>query len=134
MKDPYVLIEPSGKISWVEIDRVPYTWFDGESIDLKQVYSYIGCSCIEQVRTVMPGIALLIDESGRVKCPPQRHNEVASRLYAGWLLGRDNIVGPALVVALRPTGPYHELDAFPLNAAELNKLSLYLGVEIPEHN
>lgn len=131
MAEKYLKIDPSGDISWVSIDRVPYTWTDGEGVDLKQIYREIGCDCIEQVRTVIPGIVLLVDESGKIKDPPQRHNEIASRLYAGWLCGADDIVGPAIVCALRPTGPLHELDLFPLNLVELAKLSLSLGVELP---
>lgn len=132
MTEKYLRIDPSGKITWINIDRVPYEWIDGDGLSLDQIYAAIGCSCMEQVRTVLPGIVLLVDESGRVKTPPQRHNEVASRLYTGWLCGMDNIVGPAIVCALRPTGPLLELDLFPLNQTELAKLSLYLGVQLPE--
>lgn len=132
MTEKYLRIDPSGEISWVAIDRVPYSWCDAEGMDLKQIYQHIGCSCMEQVRTVLPGVVLLMDESGRIKDPPQRHNEVASRLYYGWLVGKDDIVGPALVCALRPTEPLGELDLFPLNNVELAKLSLYLGVALPE--
>lgn len=132
MAEKYLRIDPSGEISWVDIDRVPYSWCDGEGMDLQQIYNHIGCSCMEQVRTVLPGIVLLVDESGRIKDPPQRHNEIASRLYYGWLIGKDDIVGPALVCALRPTEPYGELDLFPLDSVELAKLSLCLGVALPE--
>lgn len=132
LTEQYLRIDPSGDITWVDVDRVPYSWCDSLGMDLDQVYQHIGCSCIEQVRTVLPGICLLVDESGQIKSPPQRHNEVASRLYSGWLCGLDNIVGPALVCALRPTEPYGELDLFPLNQTELVKLSLCLGVELPE--
>ena len=132
MADKYLRIDPSGEISWVEIDRVPYSWCDAEGMDLQQIYKHIGCSCMEQVRTVLPGIVLLVDESGRIKDPPQRHNEIASRLYYGWLIGKDDIVGPALVCSLRPTEPYGELDLFPLDHVELAKLSLCLGVALPE--
>ena len=132
MADKYLRIDPSGGISWIQIDRVPYSWTDGDGPSLDQMYAAIGCSCIEQVRTVLPGIVLLVDESGRVKVPPQRHNEIASRLYAGWLCWCVDSVGPALVCALRPTEPDGELDLFPLNPVELAKLSLCLGVQLPE--
>lgn len=132
MTEKYLRIDPSGAISWVEIDRVPYKFDPSiEGMSLDQIYQHIGCSCMEQVRTVIPGIVLLVDESGRVKSPPQRHNEIASRLYYGWLVGMDDIVGPALVCALRPTEPLGELDLFPLNQVELAKLSLCLGVQLP---
>ena len=130
--EKYLRIDPSCEISWVDIDRVPYSWCDAEGISLSQVYNLIGCSCVEQVRTVLPGIVLLVDESGRIKKPPQRHNELASRLYRGWLLGMDNIVGPAIVCSLEPTEPLGELDLFPLSSAQLAKLSLCLGVKLPD--
>ena len=132
MTEKYLRIDPSGDISWVEIDRVPYFWCDALGMDRLQIYKHIGCSCMEQVRTVLPGVVLLVDESGRIKDPPQRHNVIASRLYYGWLIGKDDIVGPALVCSLRPTEPYGELDLFPLDHVELAKLSLCLGVALPE--
>lgn len=131
--DKYLRIDPSGEITWISIDRVPYSWDPGTlGPSLDQLYAAIGCSCIEQVRSVLPGVVLIVDESGRVKDPPQRHNELASRLYYGWLCGMDDIVGPAVVAALRPTGPLGELDMFPLNGTELAKLLLYLGLQIPD--
>ena len=133
MTEKYLKIDPSGEISWIQIDRVPYFWDPsilGSSGD--QIRAAIGCSCFEQVRTVIPGIVILVDESGKLKSPPQRHNHLASQLYAGWLLGGDDIVGPAIVFALRSTEPYGEQDIFPLNPAELARLSLCLGVPIPE--
>lgn len=132
MTEKYLCIYPSGEISWVNIDRVPYTWTDGDGIDLKQCYSIIGCSCIEQVRTVLPGIVLLVDESGRVKDPPQHHNEIASHLYAGFLLGLDDIVGPAIVCALRPVEPLGEMDLFPLSSSDLYRLTITLDIDIEE--
>ena len=82
---------------------------------------------------VIPGgeYARIIDESGKIKNPPQQHNELASNLYYGWLRGLDDIVGPAVLAALRPTGPYNELDWYPLNTEELLKLEK-LGYNIPE--
>ena len=131
MSEKYLRIDPSGEISWVDIDRVPYTWCDGEGLSLNQVRSHIGCKFIEQVFTVLPGVVLLVDETGRIMDPPQRHNELASRLYYGWLCGHDNIVGPAILAALRPSEPLGELDLFPLNQVDLAKISLYLGVALP---
>lgn len=130
--EKYLRIDPSGEITWINIDRVPYSWCDAEGLSLDQVHAAIGCSCMEQVRTVLPGIVILIDECGKIKDPPQRHNEIASRLYRGWLCGIDNIVGPAIVCAERPTEPIGERDLFPLNQTELAKLSLCLGVKLPE--
>lgn len=132
MAEKYLRIDPSGEITWIQIDRVHYSWCDADGLSLDQVHAAIGCDCMEQVRTVIPGIVLLIDESGKIKDPPQRHNEVASRLYYGFLIGKDDIVGPAIVAAMRPTEPYGERDLFPLNQVELAKLSLCLGVELPD--
>lgn len=120
--DKYLVIYPSGELRWVELRS---------NLRLDQLHEIIGCSCVEQVRTVLPGICIVIDESGKIKSPPQLHYELASRLYYGYFIGCDNIVGPAVVMALRPTGPLQELDWFPLNDSELAKLSLYLGVKIP---
>ena len=132
MTEKYLRIDPSGDIIWVDIDRVLYSWCDADGLSLDQVHAAIGCDCLEQVCTVIPGIVLLIDESGKIKYPPQRHNEVASRLYYGFLIGKDDIVGPVIVAALRPTEPYGERGLFPLNQVELAKLSLCLGVELPD--
>ena len=123
MADKYLVISPSGGLRWEEFERDH--WFP-------RMYEVIGCDCVEQVRTVIPGICIVIDESGKIKCPVQPHNELASRLYYGYHVGLDNIVGPAVVVALRPFGPYQELDWFPLDPAELARLSLHLGVAIPD--
>lgn len=133
MTEKYLRIDPSGEISWISIDRVPYD-FDPSILgpSAKQIHTAIGCSCFEMVRTVLPGLVILVDESGKLKSPPQRHNHLASQLYAGWLLGLDDICGPAIVFALRPTELYGELDLFPLSPAELAKLSLCLGVQLPE--
>ena len=132
MAEKYLRIDPSGEITWIQLDRVLHKYFDGDGPDLDQIHAAIGCSCMEQVRTVIPGIVLLIDESGKIKDPPQHHNEIASRLYYGFLVGKDDIVGPAIVAAMRPTEPYGEMDLFPLNDVELAKLSLCLGVELPD--
>lgn len=132
MIEKYLRIDPSGEITWIQIDCVHYSWCDADGLCLDQVHAAIGCDCMEQVRTVIPGIVLLIDESGKIKDPPQRHNEVASRLYYGFLIGKDDIVGPAIVAALRPTEPFGDRDLFPLNQVELAILSLCLGVELPD--
>lgn len=129
----YLRLDPSGAISWISIDRVPYEFDPSiEGLSLDQVYAAIGCSCIEQVSTIIPGIVILIDESGKMKTPPQAHNELASRLYAGYLYGLDNIVGPAIVCAMRLTSPIGEYDLFPLYHRELSQLSSILGVHLPE--
>lgn len=116
----YLVIEPSGSLRWVEIDRARL--LDG-------LYKAIGCDCVENVRTIIPDVCLIVDESGKIKFPPQPHNAAASRLYRGWLLGLDNIVGPAVVAAIHLVDG--ESDWVPLNDAELAKLRA-LGFQIPE--
>ena len=131
MTEKYLRIDPSGDLTWIDIDRVPYDFdpsIEGPSLD--QIYAALGCSYFEQVRTVIPGIVILVDESGRVKTPPCPHNELASRLYAGYLQGVDDICGPALVAAMRPTEPLGEMDLFPLTLFELHKVAYLIGVKL----
>ena len=133
MSEKYLRIDPSGAISWINIDRGPYEFDPSiEGLNIDQIYAAIGCSCFEQVRTVIPGIVLLVDESGKMKTPPQRHNELASRFYLGYLRGLDNIAGPAIVAAMRPTPPIGEYHLFPLLPSELLKVELILGKKVPE--
>lgn len=133
MTESHLMIYPSGELRWVEIERKPYEWIEGEGLDQHRLHELIGCDCLEQVRTVLQDIVLVIDESGKIKSPPQAHNELASRLYYGYQIGMDDIVGPALVCSLRPTEPYGEMDWFPLAPVDLARLSLFLGVELPDY-
>lgn len=135
MTEKHLLFDPSGKISWILLDRKPNFGpvYNGDlALDLNQIRDWIGCSCLEQVRTVLYDLVLVIDESGKIKDPPQQHNELASKLYAGYHAGVDNIVGPAIVMALRRSGPYGEEDWYPLSDADLARLSLFLGVKLPD--
>lgn len=133
MSESHLMIYPSGELRWVEIERKPYEWIEGEGLDHDRLHELIGCDCLEQVRTVLHNIVLVIDESGKIKSPPQPHYEVASKLYLGYIQGLDDIVGPALVCSLRPVPPYGEMEWSPLSAGDLAYLSLFLGVELPEH-
>lgn len=100
---------------------------------MPSIHNSIGNAWPDKPRPpIIPGIVILIDESGKMKTLPQAHNELASRLYAGYLYGFDNIVGPAIVCAMRPTPPMCEHDLFPLCARELQQLSVILGVHLPE--
>lgn len=135
MVEKHLLISPSGEMSWIDLDRLPNYGpvYNGYSaLSFNQIYAVIGCSCVEQVRTVLPNIVLLIDESGKLKDPPQPHNELASRLYYGYHVGMDDICGPAIVMRLRRSGPYCEEDWAPLDPVDLAKLSLFLGVVLPD--
>lgn len=117
--EKYLCIYPDGRVQWVAIDRDDL---------LDDLYRIIGCRCVERVRTTLKDIVIIIDESGKLKDPPKLHNELASRLYAGWLYG-DDIVGPAVVMGLRRVPPYWEEDWCQLSFDQLNKLSKVLGVK-----
>lgn len=133
MTEKYLRIDPSGDVSWINIDRVPYKWDPGyEGISLDQIYAAIDCSCMEQVHTIINRVVMIVDESGKLKRPVKPHNELASRLYAGWLYGIDDIVGSVILCELRATEPYGEMDLFPLSPANLARVSLSLGVCLPE--
>lgn len=119
MVETYFVINPDGSIkSFVCEDKYRLDYF----------YKIIGCVCVEQVRTIFRDLVIVIDESGKVKDPPQPHNEIASRLYHGYRIGIDNIVGPAILVMLHPVGPLHELDWRPLTRDELGSVCKFLGV------
>lgn len=117
MAEKYLRLDPSGSMRWISLDRVPCCCDDHETvISLDQLHDTIGCEMIEIVRSVFPGIVLIVDESGRIKRPPQQHNELASLMYAGYLQGLDDIVGPAVVCA--EVGP----DLVPLSQSQLDLL------------
>lgn len=130
----YLKIDPDGTLSWIPLcrKRLFDSVFNGaEGLDVSDLYPVIGCSCVEQVHTRIRGVVILVDESGKIKDPPQPVNPLASKLYAGAPYG-DMIHGPAVVFSLRPTPPIGEHDLFPLHKSELNLLSVCLGVPIPE--
>ena len=114
--EKYLVIEPGGWLREIETER--------EQL-LETFRTAIGCDCIETVKTVIPDICLIVDESGKVKTPPQRHNERASRLYAGYITwsGANNIAGPAILAAVHLVNG--EPDLVPLNALELRRLTAY---------
>lgn len=133
MMNKHLVIHPSGKLEWTELEHRAryYPPYDGErGYDIKDFYRIIGCSCFEQVTTIIPGIVILIDESGKLKNLP--HNELASRLYAGFHYGVDDIVGTAIVFSLHRGGRYNEYDIYPLSDLDERKLSLCLGVPLPD--
>ena len=117
----YLRIDPDGSVSWIQASRSDLCRYFRRSI---------GCNWLENVRTVIPDICIVIDEVGKIKDPPQPHNPIASRLYLGFHYGIDDIVGPAIVAAIHLVDG--ESDWVPLSDVELAKLSLYLGIEIPD--
>lgn len=127
MKVKNLVIYPSGKLEWIELDydrRYDDIYEGSYAYDLEQLYRIIGCDCVEQVSSFLPGIVFLIDESGKIKTPAKAHNELVSRLYGGYYFG-DNIVGPAIF--FKQVGP----NLCPLNSVDEAKLSLALGVPLP---
>lgn len=120
----YLVFEPDGSMRWEEIDRARL---------LQGLHKIINCDCVEQVRTVINNLVLIVDESGRIKTPPKEHNDLASCLYLGWILGSDNIVGTAVLASLEvdPESEYGELDWFPVNDQHQQMLKS-LGIELPE--
>ena len=130
----YLKIDPDGTLSWIPLCRKPHydsIYCGAEAISVQDLYSVIGCSCVEQVHTRIRGVVIMVDESGKIKDPPQPVNPLASKLYLGAPYG-DMIHGPAVVFSLRPMPPLGEQDLFPLTRNELNLLSVCLGVRIPE--
>ena len=133
MVEKYLRIDPSGDITWIELERLPRhndIYCGAEAIDIRDLYPVIGCSCVEMVRSIFGDIVFFVDESGKIKNPPQALNPVASRLYAGTAHG-DPIVGPVVLFSLRHTEPYGEYDIFPLTDSQLSVLSLALGAALP---
>ena len=128
LTDKHLLIYPSGKMEWVELHRerrYDDIYLGDYAYDLNEIYRVLGIDFFEQVSLRLSGIVILIDEVGKVKTPPQPHNELASRLYGGYEFG-DDIVGPALF--FKQIGP----NIYPLDAADEARLSLFLGVKLPE--
>ena len=80
--EEYLIIAPSGELRKIETERERM---------VETFYKVIGCDCVECVRTVVPDVCLIVDESGKIKTPPQRHNERASQLYYGYIAGQDDI-------------------------------------------
>lgn len=117
--EKYMLIMPSGEIRWKLVEPAER---------MKRFYEIIGTDCVENVYTILPDICIIVDEYGKLKNPPQQYNVWASLLYAGFLLGRDYIAGPAIVAAIHLVDG--ESDWVPLNQEEEEKLrsmGLYPG-------
>lgn len=133
MIEHYLCVFPSGELRWIPLERcVRYDdFYDGElSLLLSDLYPVIGCNCVEQVSSIISGVVFVVDESGRIKDPPQPLNPLASRFYAGTAYG-DPIVGPAVFFFMRPSGPLQELDLFPLDPVQEHFVEAVLGKRLP---
>ena len=106
-REKYMVIDPDGSTRWIEIER---------SNMLQEFYQAIGTNFLENVCTIFPDVCLIVDELGKIKNPPQPHNDVASDFYRGWIMADDDIVGPAIVAAIHLVDGVS--DWVPLNQQE----------------
>lgn len=90
-KEKYLVIDPDGSTRWIQIER--------ENM-LREFHAAVRSDSLENVRSTVRDVCLIVDEVGKLRNPPQPHNELASLLYAGWIMGTDDIVGPAIVAAI----------------------------------
>lgn len=115
-KEKYWVLDPDGSACQIEIERINM---------LDEFYAAIDCDCLENVRTIIPDVCLIVDESGRIKYPAKQHNARASLLYLGYLVGRDDIVGSAILAAIHLVDG--ESDWVPLSPSELAKVTACIG-------
>ena len=133
--EKYLVVYPSGELKWVGLERKPC--YDGiyngeETLSLDDIREIIGCEWLEQVHTTIFNVVMYIDEVGKILPQPKAHNELASRLYAGWKpLRLDDIRGIAVLFALRPCNELGELDLYPLLPSQLEAVAREMGVAIP---
>ena len=128
MAERYMVLETTGEIRWIETERE----------DMIQAFTEaIGCEWLENVRTVIPDVCMIVDEEGKVKAEPQELNARATGLYWGGLdpikdktemltrllMGKDPIVGPVVFAAIHLADG--EPDWVPLNELELRRLKEY---------
>lgn len=117
VKEKYWVLDPDGSARQIEIVRLQM---------LEEFHAAIDCDDLENVRTVVPDVCLIVDGCGKIKVPAKRHNEMASRLYAGYLMGYDDIAGSAILAAIHIVDG--EPDWVPLNEWELSRVTAYTGV------
>ena len=133
--EKYLVIYPSGTLQWVDLERAPRdgpVYNGDEALSNADIRKVIGCNCLEQVQTTLPGIVMLIDESAKCLPRPKAHNALASRLYYGWEPMRmDDVRGTAVLFALRPSGALGELDLYPLSPAQLAAVAIRMRHDIP---
>lgn len=123
----YLVLEPDCSMHWELIEH--------ENC-LDRLYEIIGCDCVESVHTVEPDLLMIIDESGRIKNPPQSHNRAASNFYLGWLRMRCapwDIVGTVVFAQLVPVGNcYGEMTWGPVDDDGLIEfVADMIGCELP---
>lgn len=113
--EKYLIIYPDGHTEWMSCEHDQL---------LKSCYKVIGCSFVENVRTYIPDVCLIVDESGKIKHPAQPFNALASTFYNGWIFGFDPICGPVVVAAIHLVDG--EPDWVPLNDFELELVNRHI--------
>ncbi len=116
----YLVIYPDGEWKWVEVTSRRQL--------LCRFYEVIDCDCVEHV-TLPYGFGCIVDESGKLKNPPQPYNPFASRMYPGTPYG-DPLVGP--VIFVRTDLVDGEYDWCPILPSDLAKIRLITGLNIDE--
>lgn len=115
-QETYFKIDHTGKVSRLQIDRKDM---------LPEFYRALDCVSLENVRTVLRDVCLIVDEFGKIKQPAKPCNEVASCFYMGAIAGLDYISGDAIFAAIHLVDG--DPDWVPLTMRELVAVSHYLA-------
>ena len=136
MIERYLTVYPSGNIYWLDLERKPRfndVYNGAAALNMDDVRKIIGCDWLEMVHTNIPGVVMMIDECGKIRQNPRLHNELASRLYGGYVpMPIDDIVGTAVFFALKPTDPLGEMDLFPLSPEQLQLVAAKMGMTLAQ--
>lgn len=116
--EKYLVLYPDGDMRWIHCQREDMCKCFRESI---------GCDTLENV-TLPYGFCCVVDESGKMKDPPQPFNELASRFYPGTPYG-DPLVGPVVFCRIGLIDGEH--DWVPLTAMDLAIIELITGKQVP---
>ena len=121
-QEAYFKIDHTGTVSRVQIDRKDM---------LPEFYRALDCNSLENVRTVLRDVCLIVDECGKIKAPVKPVNEYASCFYMGAINGLDYICGDVIIAAIHLVDG--DPDWVPLTSVELAMVIGYLfGVGYPE--
>ena len=115
-QETYFKIDPDGKISRVTIERKDM---------LPEFYKALDCDSLENVRTVLRDVCLIVDECGKIKTPAKSCNEFASCFYMGAIQGQDYIAGSVILAAIHLVDG--ESDWVPLSEFEFGCVTMYLA-------
>ena len=115
-QETYFKIDHTGTVSRVQIDRKDM---------LPEFYRALDCNSLENVRTVLRDVCLIVDECGKLSAPAKPVNEYASCFYMGAISGLDYISGDVIFAAIHLVDG--EPDWVPLTMRELVAVSHYLA-------